>query len=376
MLSILTNSRMEISFENFSEWISKDCMDNDYEEYYDKLISKYKCLDNIAISEIFGEAFTTPLWDFYTLNYDGTEVTKKHFLERTPYLFLDTPDIYVEIFKGPRTFLNACFFSAGVKIEDNDEEIIDDIVAKMNFYKDTSESILLWIKQNSPKICDSLRNFIISRITDRQMDYYSSIKSKVLTPVQVFLIKSSLNIFLNSNNFLIERENKKNDWYVLDNLTLTNITIDCLKKWAFNYEMSFVFIIKMVDDSISVFSISKYNNNEMEKNYNNIYLTILNVKPKYYKIIDNEIVDVNSLEKIFENYLKIKHDFSNVSDVEVWTNKRKNDINELYSDIDEKVVKKRSFSKRLQDKLSDEIVISIAGRCGKMTRRISSSECD
>ncbi|CEF60900.1 Hypothetical protein SRAE_0000003200 [Strongyloides ratti] len=368
--------KLENSYENIYKYISHINMDINYKEYYDKFILKYKCLDNIAISEIFGEAFTTPLWDFYTSNVDVTEISSKLFLEKTPYFFLNIPDIYVEIFKCPRILLNACFFCAGVKIEDDDEEIIDDIVEKMNFYTDITQSMILWIKQNTPQICDSLKNYITNKITGKNINFYN-FKSKVLTPVQMFLIKSSFTtyLFLNTDEFLHKSENKKKYWYILHDLTLTDTSILSLKKWVLNSKMSIVFILKIVDNSIYVFAIDKHNN-ENEK-YSNNYglLTILCVKPRFYKLVDNEIIDINTFENIFKNYLKIKKNFSNVSDVEIWINETKNNNKKLY--IDNGIIKKSSIKnngfKNLENKFSDEIIISIGGKCSKMTRRISTT---
>lgn len=368
-------SKMEISIEDFYQNISENDMNINFKEYYDKLISKHKYLDNIAISEIFGEAFTTPLWDFYTSNNNVTEIDSEIFLKKTPLLFLNIPDIYIEIFKSSRILLNACFFCAGVKVEEGDEEIIDDIVEKMNFYTDRRQSTILWIKQNSPKICDSLKNYITNKIAEKNIKFYN-FKSKILTPVQMFLTKFSLttSLFLETNISLHENENEKNDWYALYDLTLTDISILSFKKWILESEISIVFILKMTNNSIYVFSIDKFNN-EKEKYINNSngLLTILCVKPRFYKLVDNEIIDINSLEKIFENYLKIKNNYSNVSNVEIWVNETKNNTKKLYINIDseEKLPKKMNELKNLENKFSDEIVVSIGGRCSKMTRRIS-----
>lgn len=290
-------------------------------------------------------------------------------------MFLNIPDIYIEIFKSSRILLNACFFCAGVKVEEGDEEIIDDIVEKMNFYTDRRQSTILWIKQNSPKICDSLKNYITNKIAEKNIKFYN-FKSKILTPVQMFLTKFSLttSLFLETNISLHENENEKNDWYALYDLTLTDISILSFKKWILESEISIVFILKMTNNSIYVFSIDKFNN-EKEKYINNSngLLTILCVKPRFYKLVDNEIIDINSLEKIFENYLKIKNNYSNVSNVEIWVNETKNNTKKLYINIDseEKLPKKMNELKNLENKFSDEIVVSIGGRCSKMTRRIS-----
>uniref|UniRef100_A0A0N4Z4R3 BACK domain-containing protein n=1 Tax=Parastrongyloides trichosuri TaxID=131310 RepID=A0A0N4Z4R3_PARTI len=279
------------------------CNDNDYKDYYDKLILKYTYLDNIAISEIFGEAFTAPLWDFYTGDKNVPNITKELFLEKTPSLFLQSPEVFIKIFKNPRILLNACFLGAGVKAEECDDSIIDDIEEKMTFCNNTEESTLLWIHQNCPHICDQLQEFIIGKIKNIQPKS-NNVYTNSLTSVQMFLLKSSLD----KNLFFKTTENESN-WFILYDSTL---------------------------------------------------------------IFEHKLNNCDQLEEALIKYCKVKDDLSNVEEIQIWSYGNEN--NNLYF---EKPLKRRyvkSCNTKCLEQCGDEIVISIGGRCGKITRRPSTSE--
>ncbi|CEF68903.1 TLDc domain-containing protein [Strongyloides ratti] len=304
-----------------------DVVHSDYDNYYDKLISLHSVVDRSTFENIFGEYFGKPLWDFYTTRSEIVEISKELFARKTRLLFSNNYGIFLQIFPTIDELLNACFVGANIELLEDDKEIIKQIKEQMLLTKagkDGKSGILLWIQRNCPRLLVPLQVKIINAITGKPKINYD-FTSGLLSPAQMFLVKSALNpiTYLNVQGSSIFNESGINNWTRLYSSINHGISVKKFEHYVFDYKRPTISIFQLNNGQLSVLALDTEWKNS-PNNYGSSFTTFISIKPKFFRTVKSDSLYsnllLNSVKKgiSFDDILSINEDFSNVVAMEAW----------------------------------------------------------
>uniref|UniRef100_A0A0K0FZ33 TLDc domain-containing protein n=1 Tax=Strongyloides venezuelensis TaxID=75913 RepID=A0A0K0FZ33_STRVS len=312
-----------------------DVVHSDYDSYYSKIISVYSALDRATFENIFGEYFGKPLWDFYTTRSEMIEISKELFIRKTRLLFSNNYAIFLQIFPNIDELLKACFIGANIETSEDDVEVIKNIKEQMLLTKpgkDGKSGTLIWIQRNCPRLFVPLQVKLINGIIGKKVVKHD-FSSNLLTPLQMFLVKSSLNpiTYLNVQGTNIFKENFINNWKLLYSSIKHGISVKRFENYVFDFKKPTISIFKLIDNQLCVLALDT----EWEHsttNYGSSFTTFISIKPNFYRIVKSNSLYSNFFIKtaqkgiIYGDLLSINEDFSNIAAIEAWGVEDENDI--------------------------------------------------
>uniref|UniRef100_A0A0N5A6G0 TLDc domain-containing protein n=1 Tax=Parastrongyloides trichosuri TaxID=131310 RepID=A0A0N5A6G0_PARTI len=312
-----------------------DVVHSDFDGYYGRLISTYSALDRSTFKNLFGDRFDKPLWDFYTTRSEIIEIPKELFIRKTRLLFSNNYGIFLQIFPNIDDLLKAVFVGADVNFGEDDKEIITQIKEQMLLTKpgkDGKSAVLIWVQRNCPRLFVPLQVRLINTITGKDKITYD-FSSNLLTPVQMFLVKSALNpiTYLNVHGTSVLKENGVNNWTSLYRSDKHGISTTRFEHHVFDYKRPTISIFKLINGQLAVLALDTEWKHSGEK-YGSYFTTFISIKPSFFRTVRSNSLYSNFLLKncpkglSFDDLLSIEGDFSNVEAIEAWGVGDDNDI--------------------------------------------------
>ncbi|CEF64390.1 TLDc domain-containing protein [Strongyloides ratti] len=328
--------------------------------YYNELIRKYSKLDKESFIKLFGEELYHPLWNYYSSNSDDS-ISLNKFISKSEPLFETDHKIWEEIFNEPEDIIKACLLTSDIEEANDDKDFKESIICNMK-----KDGISKFIQNECPRLCDGIREHVISLLTDKKknlQDYSSSI----LTPFQMLFIKASLNPVIYFNK---EGKNNSNRWTKLYDSSVHGVSLNRFENNVYDYKKPTVTIFKLTNGQLIVIALD-----EEWKNSVNCYggnnTSVIQIKPKFEREDKSGSFRCNLKLKSapmgiqFGRYLKIEKDFSNVNDIEVWGCGAEDD---LTAQMKQKVWYKKEAEKRSKvplpgawDENPDKTILEMGG---------------